>query len=74
MGLIERCPACDTDLIYKRNKFRHYSRVIGVDPDGSDGVLYWQCPDCGHRWHRWPEGTHWHLIASVYLNEGGAAR
>lgn len=38
----------------------HYSRMIGVDGGWSgiyDGVIYWLCPDCGVRWHRFPEGT-----------------
>jgi len=31
----------------------HYSRMIGVEVPGVyDGVLYWSCPDCGARWHR----------------------
>lgn len=32
---------------------QYYSRVIGVEIPGEyDGVLYWMCPDCGSRWHR----------------------
>lgn len=32
----------------------HYSRKLGVEiPGVYDGVLYWACPDCGARWHRW---------------------
>jgi hypothetical protein len=31
----------------------HYSRMIGHEVPGVyDGVLYWACPDCGARWHR----------------------
>jgi hypothetical protein len=32
--------------------------MIGVKiPEIYDGVLFWQCPDCGKAWHRW--GQHW---------------
>lgn len=32
----------------------HYSRLIGIQIRGVyDGVLYWQCPDCGGMWNRW---------------------
>lgn len=54
-GSILTCPDCCADLRLKKNKFRIYSRVIGVEiPGRSDGVLFWRCPDCGHEWHRWP--------------------
>lgn len=62
------CPHCATDLQgdaipqeyidkgwYGTNT--HYSRKIGVEIRGVyDGVLFWQCPDCGGRWHRFSEG------------------
>ena len=33
---------------------RYYSRLVGVEVPGVyDGVLHWQCPDCGAAWHRW---------------------
>lgn len=36
---------------------RFYQRKIGIEIRGVyDGVLFWQCPDCGGRWHRFPEG------------------
>jgi hypothetical protein len=36
---------------------RYFSRVIGIEVSHLyDGVLFWQCPDCDFRWHRWPEG------------------
>lgn len=36
----------------------HFKRTIGMeDSRVYDGVLFYQCPDCGGRWHRWtPEG------------------
>lgn len=32
---------------------RYYSRLIGVETEGYDGVSEWLCPDCGVRWDRW---------------------
>lgn len=34
-----------------------FSRLIGVElpydhPDHYDGVSYWMCPDCNHKWSR----------------------
>lgn len=50
------CPSCGEDLEYQVSKST-YSRKIGVEIWGMyDGVLFWQCPLCDHRWHRWPEG------------------
>ncbi len=35
---------------------RFFSRIIGIEIRGVyDGVLFWQCPDCGGRWQRWSE-------------------
>lgn len=47
---------------------RYYSRLIGIEIKGVyDGVLYWQCPDCGHQWHRWPEGHPLRKRAESYV-------
>lgn len=45
------------------------SRIIGVEIKGLyDGVLFWQCPDCRGRWHRWPDRHElWHR-AQPYVN------
>lgn len=32
-----------------------------------DGVLYWDCGDCGKSWHRWPEGTRQREIARAFV-------
>jgi len=34
-----------------------FSRLVGIElpydhPQHYDGVSYWMCPDCGHRWNR----------------------
>lgn len=35
---------------------RYWYRTIGVElPGVYDGILFWQCPDCGYRWHRWAD-------------------
>lgn len=61
----ERCPSCNADLLgepipaehqHHYGESTHYSNVIGVEVSGVyDGVLYWMCPLCNHRWHRFPE-------------------
>lgn len=69
----ETCPHCNGDLRgapipqeyidkgYYADGVTHYSRIIGVEiPGVYDGCLFWMCPDCGGRWHRfdlsdWPD-------------------
>lgn len=47
---------------------RFYQRKIGIEIRGVyDGVLLWQCPDCGGRWHRWPEGHELRRRAEQYM-------
>ena len=55
---IDDCPGCGADLREKpAPNGGFYVRTIGVEVRGVyDGVLFWQCPDCDHRWHRFPEG------------------
>jgi hypothetical protein len=53
----ERIPQEYIDKGYYNADDPYYYRTIGVEVRGVyDGVLLWQCPDCGGRWHRWPEG------------------
>jgi hypothetical protein len=36
----------------------HFKRTIGVEIQGVyDGVLFYKCPDCNGRWHRWSMET-----------------
>lgn len=62
---VDECPACHASMrgdpipkeyaAFYAADATHYSRVIGREiPSLYDGVLYWQCPDCGHDWNRWP--------------------
>lgn len=47
----------------------HFSNVIGIEIRGVyDGVLFWGCPRCGGRWHRWEEGTRQHTAAQPYID------
>lgn len=42
------CPHCTIPL---------GPEVIGIEIRGLyDGVLFWLCPYCTHRWHRFPVG------------------
>jgi Zn-finger nucleic acid-binding protein len=75
----EFCPHCQVNLqgaaiAEDSRKFylkstTHYSRTIGVQVLGVyDGVLFWQCPDCGGRWNRWtPEHGRRYEIAEEYI-------
>ena len=44
--------------------------MIGVEVRGVyDGMLYYQCPDCGGRWRRFEEG-HWlRARAEKYISQ-----
>ena len=72
------CPLCSADLRgdpippehrhYYAPDSTHYLRVIGVEiPGVYDGELYFACPDCGGRWHRWPEGDWRRTAAERYV-------
>lgn len=78
----DKCPHCGVGLIGKpineeylfeglyAEGTTHYRREIGVQVRGVyDGVLYWQCPDCGGKWHRFPEGHYIRQRAEPYVNE-----
>lgn len=48
----------------------HYSRTIGMEVMGVyDGVLYWMCPDCAHKWHRWPAGHYLRERAAKFVGD-----
>jgi len=76
----ELCPLCGADLKgapipqeyidkgYYGEK-THYSRSIMVEIRGVyDGGLYFVCPDCGGKYHRWPEGDWRHDKAKEYVD------
>lgn len=44
------CPYCHREIAL--------GTLIGVEIAGVfPGVLFWQCPHCDGRWHRWVEGS-----------------
>ena len=57
------CPECGADWrageipLESRQHYApgtaHYSRLVGVEAPGYDGVSYWKCPDCKATWNRW---------------------
>jgi hypothetical protein len=76
--VIEFCPHCGVSLQgpeippEDRKWFggaTHFNRRISIEiPDVYDGVLFYMCPLCSGRWHRWPEGHHYHNLAAPYVN------
>lgn len=50
---------------------QYFSRMIGVEvPWVYDGILYWSCPDCNGRWHRWPEMHPLRVRAEPFVSAG----
>lgn len=69
---IEQCPTCYTSLIGSvipnTDPPEHYSLWLGVEVRGVyDGVLYWECPYCQARFHRFREGTDLWRKAARYV-------
>lgn len=63
----DSCPLCGADFTY--GETGQYSRKIGVViPGAYDGILFWICPDCDGRWHRFPETHYLHERAARYIN------
>lgn len=59
------CPKCNSDFKgaaipenyrqaghYGPDPDTHYSRLIGIETPGYDGISLWHCPDCKHTWKR----------------------
>lgn len=82
----DECPLCGADLRgqpipqeaidkgYYKPGVTHYSRMIGHQITGVyDGVLYWSCPDCKGKWHRFPEGDHRRALAGPIMEFEGLA-
>jgi uncharacterized protein with PIN domain len=58
---VKVCPKCGNTI---------EDRVVGVVMQWvtySSDVLFWECPDCGGRWHRWPIGTFFRGKASRFI-------
>lgn len=55
------CPKCAAGIARS---------VIGVEVRRIyDGVLYWKCPDCGHPFHRWPQGDRLRAKAEEFVRQ-----
>lgn len=60
------CPNCAADLSYGDGS--KFTRKIGIEwPAAYDGVLFWQCPYCHGRWHRFPENHPLRELAECYI-------
>lgn len=74
----EQCPMCSASFKGKEipEKSRHlygdathYSNIIGMEIRGVyDGVLFWQCHNCGARFHRFPEGHYLRERAEAHIH------
>jgi len=54
-----KCPACG-----------YQGALIGIEITGVyDGILYWECDNCGERFHRWPKGSPLRLRAAVRIGK-----
>ena len=79
----DTCPSCKTDLRgepipaehqHHYGEATHFSNCIGIEVQGVyDGVLYWMCPVCNHRWHRFPEGHPLRARAEQFVNRPDGA-
>lgn len=75
----ESCPHCGVSLQgdpipqeYQDKGYygdhTHFSKKIGHEERGVyDGVLYWSCPQCRGKWHRWPEGSERRKAAEPFV-------
>lgn len=44
--------------------------IMGVVIPGlGDTILFWTCMDCGHPFHRWPEGHRLHERAAPFIRD-----
>lgn len=75
---LDHCPHCQVSLqgdpIPEESRkwygtSTHWRKEIGIEVMGVyDGVLYWQCKDCGGTWHRWPEDHYLRARAEPYIH------
>lgn len=68
----QRCPHCLIDLrgaeIPNSEPPEYYMHTIGVEVRGIyDGVLFWECPTCMGRWHRFPPKHYLWYKAELYV-------
>ena len=66
----DTCPHCGLSLLDSRPgpSGQQFWLTIGVEEPGVyDGILYWLCPHCSGKWHRWPEGHYLRGRAERYV-------
>lgn len=68
-GEVDRCPHCDSSQVLDGERRTFMVQIRGL----YDGGLFYECPDCGGRWHRWPEG-HWLRQRALPYVDGGRYR
>lgn len=67
-GDVDRCPHCGSN---QRTDDGEYRRTFMIEIRGLyDGGLFYECPDCQGRWHRWPEGHMLRRKADPYVDGG----
>jgi len=67
----DNCPHCGANLVQEVNGQIGY-RMVSVEIRGVyDGGLFWMCPDCEGRWHRWPKGHYLRAKAHRYVCDMG---
>jgi uncharacterized protein with PIN domain len=62
-----RCPHCGADLTDVRDDWSGYRTILVEIRGVYDGGLFWMCPDCEGRWHRWPVGHYLRARAERYI-------
>jgi hypothetical protein len=71
-GSVTQCPHCGAGLLSDKltTDGEPYRLAILVEVQGVyDGGLFYQCPFCNGRWHRFPE-DHWlYPRAARYIGE-----
>lgn len=64
----DTCRHCGVNFAYEAYG-KTYSRAeMHEIPGVHDGVLFYQCPDCGGRWHHLPADSHLFGAAESYVN------
>lgn len=70
---LDACPHCGMNLLGEpipdTDPVRHYHLdLLAEIPEMYDGGLFYACPRCNGRWHRWPEGSHLRNVAAPYVD------
>lgn len=64
-GDFDLCPHCGSDQLSDGGPYR---RTFMIEIGGLyDGGLFYECPDCQGRWHRWPPGHRLRERAEPYV-------